>query len=158
MKKWYTLLWLLLVLLFSSGFFFLEKEPNVERSIPGELPTLTVSEDDLIAIRLNHEATRFKVEQLKQEKLSSAQLEQELEPYMGAALIRQTIKWMNGEDEPELESFIAVDPVNPVVSDEFQEGLVSIIWDLEKNHSVSFIYSKPGDRWLLEHIEGGSER
>lgn len=66
MKKWYTLLWLPLVLLFISGFFFLDRGIESGHSIPGELPTVTVSEDDIMAIRLNHEATRFKVKQLKQ--------------------------------------------------------------------------------------------
>ena len=157
MKKWYTLLWLPLVLLFISGFFFLDRGMDSVHSIPGELPTVTVSEDDIMAIRLSHEATRFKAKQLKQMDGSTMQLEQELKPYMGPAMLDKTKQWIDGEDVPELESLLTVETVNPMISDEFNQNGVTVIWDFETRNTVAFTYSKPRDQWVLEQIAEGAK-
>ncbi|MEN0644752.1 hypothetical protein MKY91_16485 [Alkalicoccobacillus gibsonii] len=157
MKKWYTLLWLPLVLLFISGFFFLDHGQEIGPSIPGELPTVTVNEEDIMAIRLNHEATRFKAKQLKQTDRSTKQLEQELKLYMSSEMVRKTKQWINGEDVPELDSLLTIDPVNPMIADEFQSEGVSVIWNSTDTGSVAFTYSKPGDHWVLEEIAGGAK-
>ncbi|MEK4566258.1 hypothetical protein MKX54_16440 [Alkalihalobacillus sp. FSL R5-0424] len=157
MKKWYTLLWLPLVLLFISGFFFLDRGIESGHSIPGELPTVTVSEDDIMAIRLNHEATRFKVKQLKQLTGPTMQVVQELKPYMGPAMLDKTKQWIDGEDVPELESLLTIETVNPTISDEFNQNGISVIWDFKATDSVTFTYSKPGDQWVLEQIAEGAK-
>ncbi|WYP25852.1 hypothetical protein NSQ54_16235 [Alkalihalobacillus sp. FSL W8-0930] len=156
MKKWYTLLWLPLVLLFISGFFFLDRGLDSVHSIPGELPTVTVSEDDLMAIRLNHEATRFKVKQLQQRDLPLSQVEQELQLFMGESMINHLTQWLQGADVSEIDALITTNTSKaPIIEDEFQEGEVTVTWEPNKTSHHDFTYSKPGDQWLLEDISRG---
>ncbi|MFK3936032.1 hypothetical protein ACI2JA_00795 [Alkalihalobacillus sp. NPDC078783] len=156
MRKWYTILWIPLVLLFISGFFFLDKDTEIGHSVPGEQPTVTVNEEDIMAIRLSHEATRFKVKQLEQVNLTETQMEQELQPYMEEKMIKQLKQWVQGLEVAAVDALITTDTSkSPIIEDEYQEGEVTVTWEPNKTSRYDFTYSKPGDQWLLENISKG---
>ncbi|MCM2675720.1 hypothetical protein [Alkalicoccobacillus plakortidis] len=152
MKRWYQLFWSLLALLFLSGFFFLDQETEQPES--NEPQTVTIDEEGLIAIRLNHAAAAFKTEQLRAANLPEERVEKELVPYIGQRLLEQAISWVKGEDVPEIDALISVDiSGQPVVVDEHLEGEISIDWSSEQHEHVTFTYHKPADYWLLEQVE-----
>ncbi|MDQ0206793.1 hypothetical protein J2S05_001592 [Alkalicoccobacillus murimartini] len=139
------------IIAFVSGFFFLDQ--GIEQTNPNEPSTSTVDYEGIMAVRLNHVATAFKVEKLKKTPLTKEELHEELSPYLGESLLSKTTNWLNGEVDPQVEAFVSVDTSHqPIVTDETEEG-ISIVWDMDQSEQVKITYRKPADLWVADHVE-----
>lgn len=142
--------------LFISGFFFLDE--GKKKPASGEEESVVMDNEGVMAVRLAHNAAAFKLEHLHESNQAATSTADELNPYVADALLKDSIAWLEGEDEEAIEAFIDVDTsAQPVVVDELGEELV-LTWRSSSRQRTEVTYKKPNDIWLATDIKTtGSE-
>ncbi|TSB48366.1 hypothetical protein [Alkalicoccobacillus porphyridii] len=136
---------IVMITLFISGFFFLDE--GKKKPASGEKETVVADNEEIMAIRMVHNATAFKLTQLQQEQAPLSEMENELHSYLGGELLQQSLTWLEENESTEIESFLRVDTaVSPVVEDEVADQ-ITLIWGSPRQSHNEVTYKKINDVW-----------
>ena len=135
----------ILITLFVSGFFFLDE--GRKKPASGEKETVVADQEGIMAVRLVHNATAFKLAQLQQEQQPIDEKQEELSAYLEGELLQYGLDWLQTNENVEIEYFLHIDTsVSPVVVDEVGDQ-ITLIWGSPRKEETEITYQKINDVW-----------